>query len=133
MKKHIITVLRWIGAVVLPFPGAWLVSMLCRFSSYIIGPEESYFECLIESFATGASFTLIAYSVAPRKGAIVSTVMGSLMAAFIVFCMGVYWRNVTLLSFIDQSAVIVGIIVGIVSAFEAEKRQTQLESNERSI
>ena len=56
-----------------------------------------------------------------------------LMAAFIVFCMGVCWRNVTLLSFIDQSVVIVGIIVGIVSAFEAEKRQAQLENNERSI
>lgn len=133
MKQTIVLILRWIGVVVLPLPGAWLVSTLCRFGFSTMGSGDSYFQCLFESFMTGASFTVIAGSVAPKKGAVVSTVMGSLMTMFIVFCMGVYWRNITILSFFNQSAVIVGIVVGVVSAFEAEKRQAQLENNERSM
>ena len=47
------------------------------------------------------------------------------MLAFIMFCMGVYWRNVTIISFINQFAVIVGIVIGIVSAFQIENAESR--------
>lgn len=125
MKTTFILVFRWIGAVVLPLPGAWLVSVLNHFCFYMMGFGDSFIGNIVESFATGGSLPFIAFYIAPKKRAITATVISSLMLAFIMFCMGVYWRNVTIISFINQFAVIVGIVIGIVSAFQIENAESR--------
>jgi len=125
MKSSVILGLRWIGAIILPLPGAWLVSMLIRCSSYLVGFGGSFIDTIFESFGTGAAVPLIAYYVAPQKRAVTALVISSLLIAFIVFCMGVYWRNITTLAFIDQCVIFTGMIVGVVSAFQMENHSEE--------
>ena len=113
--------LRWIGAIVLPLPGAWLASIIIRFSWYIMGFESSVIAHIFEYFGTGAVVPLIAYYVAPRKGAATALVISLILIAFTVFCMGVCWYNITVMAFLKQCVVFAGTIVGVVISFHLEK------------
>lgn len=121
LQATLILVLRWIGAVVLPLPGAWLISVVNRFCLNMMGLDESFLAYLGVTFATGGSVPFIAYNLAPRKRAITALVISSLWIAFLVFCLGAYWRRLTVLILLSHFAEFAGIIVGVVSAFQMEK------------
>ena len=122
MKTTFILVFRWIGAVVLPLPGAWLISVVNRFCLNMMGLGDSFIAYLGASFAVGVSVPLITYYLAPSKRAITALVISSLLIVFVVFCLGVYWRNITVLALIDQCVIFAGMIVGVVSAFQMERQ-----------
>ena len=87
----------------------------------MMGFENSFVAHVFESFGMGAAVPLVAYFISPRKGAVAALVVSSLLIAFLVFCMGVWWYNITLPAFLYQCVVFAGIIVGVIMSFHFER------------
>ena len=118
-----INAMRWICAVVLPIPTAWIVSAVNRFCAYrYIDVDESVWFRIYDSGLQGAIIAFCAYKIVPRakfySASIISTVYATInVISIILWCIKCpfdIWR------FIQYIASPVGMVLGIIAISQDE-------------
>lgn len=124
LKGRMISCLRWIGVPILPLLAACVAQILARISligagRYIdLDPNGfymSYIQPICDNFIAGMVIPLTAYWVAPRAKFYACSIVGTVYAAFIVFCfLLALSRSPQGYMWVKQAVLVGSIIYGIV-------------------
>lgn len=123
--KKIINTLRWIGAVVLPVPISWLVSIINKWLAYrYIDVPNCWWYLVFDSGLQGVVESLCIYKIVPSakfySASIIATMFATISLVIIVIWCIKYPFDIW--KFIQYIAHPIGMVLGLVSIYKDEHK-----------